>query len=79
MAARKYEGYLTTREAGNLAQHDRRTIVNWINSGALPAVRRGPGGRSHYLVREEDLKRLLPHLKTEERDDQTQADTQPES
>lgn len=76
MTKRRYEGYVSTREAATMAQHDRRTIVNWITAGTLPAIRRGPGTRSHYLVRVEDLKKLVPHLE-ETHEPETRPQPQP--
>lgn len=45
---------LNTREAANVAGHNRRTIVAWIRDGKLPATRR-PGKRGHYRIRWADL------------------------
>ena len=55
---------LTTSQCAALVQHHRRTIVNWIKSGQLRAQRRGPGERSHYLIRYGDLCDLVPHLRS---------------
>lgn len=40
---------LTTKQAAEVAQIDRRTIVAWIHRGDLSATRR-PGKRGHYRV-----------------------------
>lgn len=45
---------LTTKQAAEVAEIDRRTIVAWIHRGDLPATRR-PGKRGHYRVLWSDL------------------------
>lgn len=45
---------LTTREAADVAGHNRRTIVAWIRDGKLAATRR-PGKRGHYRIRWDNL------------------------
>lgn len=50
--------WLTTRQAADLAGKNRRTIVNWIRAGQLPAVRL-PGSRGQYKIRKSDLETVL--------------------
>ena len=54
---------LTTRQAAKLAGVHQRTIVSWIRSGKLPAMKL-PGGRGPYLIEPQDLSSLLVHLST---------------
>lgn len=49
---------LTVSEASKKAKKHRRTILNWIKNGYLPATRL-PGKKGHYRVKEEDLNNLL--------------------
>ena len=49
---------LTVSQAARLANKHRRTILNWIKQGYLPATRL-PGKKGHYRVRLENLKKIL--------------------
>lgn len=50
--------WFNTREAAEIADRDRRTIVNWIRSGKLPAVKL-PGAKGQYRIRKNDLNEVL--------------------
>lgn len=45
---------LTTKQCAQAAGIDRRTVVEWIRKGVLPATRR-PGARGHYRITWADL------------------------
>lgn len=49
---------LTVSQAAEKAKKHRRTILNWIKSGYLPATRL-PGRKGHYRVQESDLQAIL--------------------
>lgn len=55
---------LSTNECATLARVNRRTVVTWIRSGALPATRL-PGKRGHYRVRVADFQHLINKPATE--------------
>lgn len=56
--ANKQPEVLTTTQAAVIAQKNRRTIVDWIRNGYLPAYRM-PGRRGHYRIRPQDLENVL--------------------
>jgi len=51
------ERYFTVNEIAKALQVHRRTIVNWIESGQLAAIKLA--GRRFWRVREKDLRRFL--------------------
>jgi excisionase family DNA binding protein len=56
-AARQQEVRLSTTEAANVACVARKTLVAWIRSGRLAAIR--PPGTRQYLIRRADLEEFL--------------------
>jgi excisionase family DNA binding protein len=54
---------LSTAQAAKLVGKHPRTIVSWIHKGMLPAVKY-PGGRGAYVIRSDDLEKLVAHLYT---------------
>lgn len=56
---------LTTRQAANIAGKHQRTIVTWIRSGELAAMKL-PGKRGRYLIHENDLLEMLKSKYTPE-------------
>lgn len=55
---------LDTAACADIAQKNRRTIIEWIKAGWLPATR-GPGARSQYRILYSDLKHLITPRKVE--------------
>ena len=52
------EAPLGTREAAEMAQRHKRTVVNWIRAGLLPAEKM-PGRRGSYVIKRSDLEKFL--------------------
>lgn len=57
------EGTIGTSTAALLSGMHQRTIVSWIHSGRLPAAKL-PGKRGPYLIREEDLMKVVKEMST---------------
>lgn len=61
---------VTARQAGELIDIDRRTIIAWIHRGWLPAAKR-PGPRGRYVIRYGDLMKVAnrPYEPKEDKDE----------
>jgi excisionase family DNA binding protein len=57
--ARQDKDLMTVKEAANMMQRPRATVLSWIKSGDIEAAKSGPGKTSRYMVTTESVMRLM--------------------
>lgn len=60
----KEDGYITPREAADIAGKHVTTILGWARKRLVPSKRVGPGRISQVFIHEESLRKLIKPVTT---------------